>query len=481
MMGGWANHPRDGKTKMFDKLRRLLPQRNPDHEEIHQKLRQLMIGMNLQGARNEEARDVRRLALSLAKLAGKPGELGGAIKGLGDTEAFHTVGTLSWLSPEAIADGESGPFEACSLLAWLEIARKAGVPHIPAKVILRLTDAETEMASGDLPAITGPIPDRIRQKLKDAIARDADLADALAAPSEPVEAIDKEVLVEKLFACMDEVPEGWMVRTNQCGPSTLKALAGTGMVDEEAPQVPFGRDLEIGPGWIRVGNRRMVDTKDRRLISSYVAGPHTGAIYIARPWIRASRYVEGRDPHRAGTPFDTPGVWPAEWRAFVKNGQVSGISSYYCWTEIPSPFNARVALQVRDLAQRIVDTAIAQGLEPRYAEVEHGRRNPELAQMLEDQGFGVGTFSATLDFIETADGLMLLEAGPGNTPLGGGHPCGFAGTSGQPRLGNLMQTEGVAFRHMPHVLIGEPKTWADGDRTGCILGWAEVEALASTS
>jgi|GEM_PF-2621680 len=465
---------------MFDKLKkRLLPQRTPEQEEIHRKLRQLMIGLNLQGARNEEAKDVRRLALGLAKLAGAPGALGGTIKGLGDTEAFHAIETLSWLSPEAIAEGESGPFEACSLLAWLEIAKKAGVPHIPAKVILRLTDAETETASGDLPPLTGPIPDRIRQKLRDAIARDADLADALTVPADPSEPIDRETLAEKLMACMDEVPEGWMVRTNQCGPSTLKALAGTGMVDEEAPAVPFGRDLEVGPGWIRVGNRRMVDTKDRRLIQSYVAGPHTGAVYIARPWVRASRFVEGRDPHRAGTPFDTPGVWPAEWRAFVKGGKVVGVSSYYAWCETPAPHNSRIALQVRELAQRIVDTAIAQGLEPRYAEVEHGRRNAELAQMLEEQGFGAGTFSATLDFLETEDGLMLLEAGPGNTPLGGGHPCGFAGTAGQPKFGNPMETVGVAFRHMPHVLIAEPSTWADGDREGCILTWPEVEALAA--
>lgn len=464
---------------MFDKLKRLLPQRTPDQEAIHTKLRQLMIGMNLQGARSEEAKDVRRLALGLAKLAGKPGALGGAIKGMGDTEAFHTVETLSWLSPEAIADGESGPFEACSLLAWLEIARKAGVAHIPAKVILRLTDAETEMASGELPALTGPIPDRIRQKLRDAIARDTDLADALTVPADPEEPVDREVLVEKLFACMDQVPQGWMVRTNQCGPSTLKALAGTGMVDEEAPEVAFGRDLEIGPGWVRVGNRRMVDTKDRRLISSYVAGPHTGAIYIARPWVRASRFVEGRDPHRAGTPFDTPGVWPAEWRAFVKGGKVTGVGSYYCWTETPSPFNAGIARQVRELAQRIVDTAVAQGLEPRYAEVEHGRRNPELAQMLEEQGFGVGTFSATLDFMETDDGLMLLEAGPGNTPLGGGHPVGFAGTNGPPKFGNPMDCTGVAFRTMPHVMVAEPSTWIDGDRSNCILTWEEVEALAA--
>jgi hypothetical protein len=42
-----------------------------------------------------------------------------------------------------------------------------------------------------------------------------------------------------------------------------------------------------------------------------------------------------------------------------------------------------------------------------------------------------------------------------------------------------MDTTGVAFRHMPHVLIGEPATWTEGDKTGCILDWDEVEKLAN--
>lgn len=229
---------------------------------------------------------------------------------------------------------------------------------------------------------------------------------------------------------------------------------------------------------MRNGNRRRVDCRDRRLMQSYVAGPHTGMIFIARPWVQASRYVEGRDPHRAGTPLDIPGKWPAEWRAFVKDGRCIGVSGYYGWLEQATPFTARKALEVRELAQRIVDAAIAQGLEPRYMDVEHARRNPELGQMLEDQGFGVGTFACSIDFMETADGLLMLEAGPGNTPVGGAHPCAFAGVSGRPTIGNPMDTTGVAFRHMPHVLIGDPKTWEDGDRTGCILDWEAVEALA---
>lgn len=458
---------------MFDKIRSMLPGNFAD------RLRGLMIGLNAQGAKREEMDEIRRMGLSIAKIARTPGKLVEAIKGMGETEAFHHAETGSWLSPQAIADGGSGPFEACNLLAWIEIANKAGVPVIPAKVILHLTDAETEAAGGLADIPTGAIPDRIRARMRQGLENDAEFQAMLAAEPVAQDApVDMEELSEKIYACMDDVPEGWMVRSNQCGPSTLKALAGTGLVETTAPEVRFGPDLEIGPGWVRNGNRRRVDVRDRRLGQGYVAGPHTGMIYIARPWVQASRYVEGRDPHRAGTPIDMPGKWPAEWRAFVKGGKISGVSSYYGWLETASPLTAGIALEVRDLAQRIVDTAVAQGLEPRYGDVEHARRNPETARMLEEQGFGPGTFSCTIDFIETRDGIMMLEAGPGNTPVGGGHPCAFAGVSGTPRMGNPMDTTGVAFRHMPHVLIGEPKTWVDGDRTGCILSWDEVETLA---
>lgn len=443
------------------------------------KLRALMIGFSAQGAQRAEAEDVRKLGLSVAGIARRTGALAKAVTGLGETEAFHHAETSSWLTPYAIAQGGSGPFEACNLLSWLAIADKAGVAYIPARPILHLTDAEADAASGKVPLPTGAIPDRIRARIRKGIEDDAAFAAMLAEPSEPQDApIDPEELSEKLYACMDDVPEGWMVRTTQAGPGSLKALAGTGLVETTAPEVRFGAGLEVGPGWVRNGNRRRVDCQDRRLIKSYIAGPHTGMTYVARPWVQASRYVEGRDPHRAGTPLDVPGKWPAEWRAFVEGGKCVAVASYYGWLETPTPFTARIAIEVRDLAQSIVDAAIAQGLEPRYMDVEHARRNPELAAMLEEHGFGPGTFSCSLDFMETKDGLLLLEGGPGHTPVGGAHPCSFAGVSGKPTIGNPMKMEGVAFRHMPHVLIGEPKTWEDGDRTGCILGWDEVEALA---
>ena len=471
------------EKNMFNRLKRLLPQRTPDQVGVHRKLRQLMLGLNLQGSRREQMGEVRRMAVGLASIARKPGELARTLKGLSEVEAFHHAETESWLKPEQVTAGEAGPFEACSLLCWLEIARKAGVAAVPAKVILKLTDAETEAASGRLPAIEGPIPDRIRQRLRDAIASDADLAGTLAEGASTQEDLDMDLLVEKLHACLDDVAfdgdPNIVVRSDQCGASTLKSLACTGLVEDEIPEISFGPDLQIGPGWVRNGNRRRVDTQDRRLGKSYAAGRHDGMTFVARPFVKASRYVVGRDPHRAGTPFDVPGAWPAEWRAFVKDGRCVGVSGYYAWLEDATPFTAAMAIKVRDLAQRIVDTALAQGLEPRSMDVEHARRNPEIAALLEAKGFGPGTFHATLDFIETANGPVLLEAGPGHTPMGGGHSCGFSGTGGPPRLGSEQDVTGVAFRTMDHVHLGEPSTWIDGDRADRILDWIAVEALAA--
>lgn len=445
------------------------------------KLRQLMIGFNAQGSKREEMSELRRVALGVAAVARKPGELVRTIKGIGEAAEFHAAEAASWLTTAQIVEGASGPFDACDLTAWLAIADKAGVAAVPAREILRLTEEEYEAVCGFVENLTGPVPDRIRKTVAAAIETDraefdAMLSDETASAPAP---IDRETLHERLFSCLDAVPEGWMVRPSCCGTSELKALAGTGLAGDTAPEVRFGSDLSVGPGWIRNGNRRRVNTGDRRIMKAHASGPHRGAVFLARPWVEASRWIVCDDPHRHGSPVQGPGRWPMEWRAFVRGGVVEGVSVYYAWTGSATPENARVALQVRELAQRMVDAAIVQSLEPRLMDLQHARRNAQLAEMLDEKGFGEGSFACTLDFIETKDGLMLLEGGPGHTPLGGGHCCGFAGTSGKPTMGNPMETVGVAFRPMAHVLIGEMDTWSDGDRTDAILPWADVEALAA--
>jgi hypothetical protein len=156
------------------------------------------------------------------------------------------------------------------------------------------------------------------------------------------------------------------------------------------------------------------------------------------------------------------------------------VSWYYGWSGEATAENAVIALEVRDLAQRIADEAVALSAFPRYMDVEfvcdsRHANDPEVAAALEL--FGRDKVAFTLDFIETPNGLMVFEGGPACSPFGGGHPCSFAGFKPDGRL----STDGVAFKTMLGVLIGDPTTWTGGDPEGCVLSWDEVNDLAHSS
>ncbi|QAY80258.1 hypothetical protein [Sphingosinicella sp. BN140058] len=443
-----------------------------------QKLQQLAIGLHAQGDARELVQSVRRLFIGAGNLARKPAELVQAIKGMAEISALHEAETGSWVDPDVVAAGEGGAFDACDLRHWLALAERAGVSYIPTREILRLEEDEIGLVSGTIaPPPSTPATRRLRASATAIAEAFPDAAPAAAAP------LNGEAIHERLFAAMDDVPEGWMVRSNRCGGGELKSLAGLGAIGDRTPEVRFGPTLEVGPGWVRVGNRRQVNCRDMRTIQAAAQGPGFLA-FLARPWIEASRYIEAPDPHREGSPFAGKGIWPAEWRAFVENGEVIGVSSYYGWTDAASPETARTALAVRALAQRIVDEALRQRAFPRYPDIELVRSAPWVLAKEElnhkiNVVFGRESVSCTLDFLETAAGPVLLEGGPPASPIGGGHPCAFAGVAGKPTIGNAPATVGVAFRTMPHVLVADPSTWDKGDPSGCILSWEEVEALAA--
>lgn len=440
------------------------------------KLQQAIIGLNARAEQAETLRTLRTMLISTASLFRKPGNFEPAVRGIMEAEAQHNAETGSWVGPESLAVGQGGAFDACDLRHWLVLAERAGVPAVPAKLILTLSEDEMNAASGII-----NIPDNaVTRGLAKSIQKAAADMNLGVAP-ENVE-IDQEQLAEKLFAAMDDVPEGWMVRSNRCGSSELKAMAGFGAIGHQVPEVRFGPDLEIGPGWVRVGNRRRVHVSDKRTIDAAVSGPGF-LCFLARPWQECSRYLVGEDPHRHGTQFAGKGVWPAEWRAIVEGGVVVGVASYYGWCDQAAPETARTALQVRDLAQRIVDEAMSQRAWPRYPEVEFLRdahwieSDSDLRKALDNQ-FSRSTVSCTIDFIETDEGPMFLEAGPAVSPFGGGHPCAFAGAGVQGKLAIVPNISGVAFRVMDHVTLADPSTWKDGDRTDCVLTWSAVEELA---
>lgn len=431
-------------------------------------------------------RRIRSFVLGSAKALRTPLDARRAIERLAREMELHEAEVSTWVEPSALTNGRGGAFDACDLRHWLALADRVGVPAIPAREIATFSEDEYGALSGEVNLPDNAAVRSLKRVLKagaEAIMEEAERSDGpYVAPERP--AIDPEELDERLASAMDDVPEGWMVRLSRCGGSNLKSLAGFGIMSESAPEVRFGANVEVGPGWVRIGNRRRIDVSDGRTLDGVVEGPGP-AVFLARPWQVSSRYLVGSDPHRHGTPFAGKGVWPAEWRAIVIAGRVVGVASYYGWADSPTPVAARAALAVRDRAQTIVNEAVRQGAFPRYWEIERRRRDPnydvfEGFKAALDADWGRETVSCTLDFIETDRGPLLLEGGPAVSPVGGGHPCAFAGAVSALR-GRIPAVSGVAFRAPEGVLIGDPATW-DGEHPDIDhvhWSWDRVEALAA--
>ena len=457
-----------------------------------ERLRRAVLKLNVLNERVEKVKLGRTATALAGVLARSPGKAAARLAGIDAMAALHAWETGTWVEAPELAEGRGGAFDAADLRHWLALAERAGVPFVPAKEILSLSEEEAAFASGSVPMPEGKGVDRIRERLA-ALPEIAESPEE-ARGEEPGGAFDRgdaqavAALQERVDSAMDAVPEGWMVRSARCGGSELKALAGAGAAGFEVPETRFGPDLQVGPGWFRIGNRRSVNVSDTRTVEAYAKGPvGRPLVFLARPWVEAGRYAVGEDPQRHGTQYAGKGMWPAEWRAFVERDVVVGVSSYYGWCGSVTEENARIAIEVRDLAQRIVDEAVRQRAYPRFMDIEfiRGGARPQVAAMEWVKEamdlFGRESVACTLDFIETKEGLMLLEGGPPSTHVGGAHPCAFAGCGGPPTNGNKPDVRGVAFRVMEGVVLGDPRTWQESSRENCILGWDEVEAIASAS
>jgi len=455
------------------------------------RFRKVILGLNVEGNERSVTKETRSLVAKGISLLREPAKAVERLRSLANIQALHEIETGTWVAPETLAQGLGGPFDSVDLRHWLALAKRAGVPCVNARPILQLSEAEMSALSGivKLPESAGLNKMRENSRMLEKIAKELDAENIKTAEDDDLsgsdEPIDMEKLVEKLYAAMDNVPEGWMVRSNRSGASSLKTLAGTGIAGHVAPEVRFGSNLEIGPGWIRTGNRRRIDVNDLRIMKSAAEGPADGSVtFVARPWVEADRYFIGEDPHRHGSIFAGKGEWPAEWRVFVENNEVVGVSAYYGWCGEITAENARKALEAADLAQKIVDEALRQKAWPRFMDIEFARNNdhpdiknnPLVQANLEK--FGREKIACTLDFIETSNGMMLLEGGPAASPFGGGHVCAFAGTGGPPRLmRHVAEINGIAFKTMPHINLADMKTWVDGVRDDSILTFDEVGAF----
>ena len=441
---------------------------------VADRLRQALIAVNAEGNRRGFVSDVRKLVVRAAVSTRKPGGLLEAIGQIARLDAIKQEETATWVSPEAVTV-QGGRFDACDLRHWLEIARLAGVPSIPAEPILILEEYEIALLGGKVRLPDNPATRAIRRETGN-LAKEFGADRCSHSPNNPDVLANLE---ERCFAAMDGVPDGWMVRHARCGPSTLKTLAGCGVAGGHVPEVAFGPDLVVGPGWVRNGNRRRVDVTDGRTMQVGIGqGPDAPHTWLARPWVPAARWTECEDPHRHGSAVAGPGCWPAEWRVFVERGEVTGVSYYYPWAGEATQQNAAHALMVRDVAQHIVDVGIAVGAVPAFLDIEFAREHPQFAEMGFAARFPRDGFACCLDFIEVAreDGdvdFMLLEGGPALCLFGGAHPCGFV-----PVIKRTHRADGIVLRLPDGVNMMDQNTW-DVPIGGAIFTWEEAERLAA--
>lgn len=461
---------------------------------------------------------VRRAMLgTVAIFRAGPQKLTQTLKGLAETEAVIEGEMASWLDPDDIASGKSGAFDACDLRIWLLIAEKADVPFVPAREILSLSEDEL---SSICPSVE--MPEHVKRGLARTASRmrevnipesadEPDQSEACAtlpkvildllpkqnAGGDGAGEIDPRALIsERLFTAMDDVPNGWIVRSHLAGSSTLKAFAGSG-VSEDADDNwrPGDPDITVGAGWVLHGNRRRVDATEARFLDTF-PGHKPRMHYLARPWVRAARRLDGPDPHRHGTPFAGKGSWPAEWRVFVRNGEVTGVACYYGWVGEASPIHAQRALLAAEAGRKIVAQAKAMGLNARVIPLEMLRAQVAQADeagqpispvLLDEMArWPQDGLHCSLDFIETEDErgncvMTFLEGGPAHSPAGGGHPCAFAGHGIRKETGKMCRCEGVALKLMDHVILADPETWKPGETRDHILSWEEAHALASNA
>ena len=395
-------------------------------------------------------------------------KIGRRLNTLNDAIESFSKETGAWIEPEGVVDG--GPFDTCNLSVWNEIARLVDIDYIEATPVLRLSNEEMGIMSGVIPV------DQINNA---DIQRNLGIISKLLG-SEVKTDLDevsrqRMIIIEKIADAMDEVPDGYMIRHERAGAASLKAFAGLGVLDDMNPEVRINNDLSYGAGWIRLGNRRMIDVCDSRFMMAQSENKEGhDAIFVARPWQKAGRWIYGEDIHRQNSVIEGRGCYPAEWRVFIKGGKVTGVSNYYAWAGQCDALSASKALEAVALAEKMLGIMNEYGLEPRFYKAEMVRANPHTRKsMAEYEGV-----SCTLDFMETVDGMRFLEGGPAFYPFGGGFPCAFAGD---------LRCEGVALCLMDGVDLMNPKTWRKSeadlviDRKNHILSFEEARALANSN
>ena len=261
---------------------------------------------------------------------------------------------------------------------WIAAAERAGVPHVPARLV-----AEFEVCDLMHHETRGPHQDRL----------DAAFA-GMAATRRP----------------------GTMVRWDCCAPAWLKAELSDG-------------------GWPEASDPRFATLPvDARMLDMLHEYPRIRMPAFERPWL-GERTV----------PTDG---YPAEYRAFIEEGEVIAISSYYPQRDL------RRSAQEIDAVERL-SAQLAEAIEPPMQwDIKEGEKlgiGNALGRWLESGPEPAGPspdgVHATADFVTTTEGMLFLEGGP---PWWmGAHPCCFPADRNGVRGVRLAARPDSAYRPVP--------------------------------
>lgn len=168
----------------------------------------------------------------------------------------------------------------------------------------------------------------------------------------------------------------WMVRWACCACAEVKYRLGTG-----------------NPEW-HDDLVKLFHIMDLRAFDLVFDFPEETIAAYARPWIKATVLAR----------------YPVEYRVFVHNDQIDGISNYYPQRAIPN--NAETLFDITRCYLQSVKLIKAQ-------------KRPLNCPPL-DKHFDITKNHWTADFIRNEDGeILFLEGGPPHTTGGGAHPCCF--------------------------------------------------------
>jgi len=275
---------------------------------------------------------------------------------------------------------------AASLSGWINIVNQAEVPAIDVNII------------GEIQVASVLSFDQITHKIDD-----------IESIRPGMELAHEEL---KWLCCIiHSLSEQEMLRWDTCAPFGVKYAMGK-------PNDP-GRPLDES------GYTFHLDPDDPRAFEILFEHPEPTIKIIKRPWVNALM-MDG---------------YPVEFRVFIKDDEVLGVSNYYLQRDLPVNDDIlQLAELSADYARRIIKQCHESQVFPVNPQIEPG---------------AVGYVTASLDFMVTETGeLLFIEAGPG---FGfGAHPCCYLDKN------NLSPIEGIKLGvKMESVALRSPENSSD--------------------